>query len=84
MDNLFELPDPDLRMPGLRIGAPPRDYFTADQLRACVLAAIQAEREACAKLCESMAYALDYGGNPYTRERHAQKLASQIRARGKS
>lgn len=61
-----------------------QDGFTADQMRAYALAAVEAEREACAKLCEEMAYALDNGGNPYLYDRKAIQMASKIRERGKS
>lgn len=42
------------------------------------------EREACAKVCEHYAKALDYGGNPYFRSQECQMAANAIRARGKS
>ena len=41
------------------------------------------EREACAKVCEHYAKALDYGGSPYFRSQECQMAANAIRARGK-
>lgn len=39
------------------------------------------EREACAKLCDRHAMALDYAGTPYVRNRDCELAAKAIRAR---
>lgn len=53
--------------------------FTADQMRAYALAAVEAEREACARLCEEKAScAKNLNGAA-----HADACADAIRSRGK-
>ena len=44
--------------------------------------AAEAEREACAKVCDRFAVALDYGGNEYLRSRDCQLAANAIRSQG--
>ena len=41
----------------------------------------EAEREACAQVCDHYATALDYGGSPYTHSRECKQAAAAIRAR---
>ena len=43
----------------------------------------EAEREACAQVCDYYATALDYGSSPYTHSRECKQAAAAIRARGK-
>lgn len=45
--------------------------------------ATEAEREACAQVCDHYATALDYGSSPYTHSRECKQAAAAIRARGK-
>ena len=47
-------------------------------------AAAEAEREACAALCDSKVMALDHGGKEYYRPAPADRCAAAIRARGNS
>ena len=42
----------------------------------------EAEREACAQVCDHYATALDYGSSPYTHSRECKQAAAAIRARG--
>ena len=74
----------------IRLWAPerPRDLdgnaahplYTADQLAA----AVAAERERCASVCDRCASALDYSGNAYVRSRECQQAADAIRAGAKA
>lgn len=45
--------------------------------------ATEAEREACAQVCDHYAHAKDYGGNTYMRSQDCKNAAKTIRARGK-
>lgn len=47
-------------------------------------AAAEAEREACAALCDSKVMALDHGGKEYYRPAPADRIAAAHRARGNS
>ena len=42
----------------------------------------EAEREACAQVCDHYATALDYGSSPYTHSHECKQAAAAIRARG--
>ena len=59
---------------------------TLDEMRAAMGAAMraaaEAEREACAALCDSKVMALDHGGKEYYRPAPADRCAAAIRARG--
>lgn len=46
-------------------------------------AAVAAEREACAKICDRLTMAIDCGGNSYRRPATADQCASAIRAQQK-
>lgn len=46
-------------------------------------AAVAAERERCAAVCDRYASALDYSGNAYVRSRECQQAAAAIRAGAK-
>lgn len=80
MDNSFDLPP--LPEPVAKHVQHKRCYvghvYTADQMRAYARAAVKAEREACAKLCDERAYLWEY---IVEREQEARQLAELIRAR---
>ena len=56
---------------------PKCEVYTADQMRAYAEAAVKAEREACAKLCEAR-----YMGDNNREDMEARACAAAIRARG--
>jgi hypothetical protein len=69
-------------------------WYTERQMRACARAAVEAEREACARVCDAQAierWALYKGRPPYTsrssdyvqgESNGADRCADAIRARG--
>lgn len=74
MTELPPLPEPPCTVPfcqGNNMG------YTADQMRAYAEAAVKAEREACAKLCEAR-----YMGDNNREDMEARACAAAIRARG--
>lgn len=87
MDNLFDLPP--LPEPDGWIGASDLDSdagvegYTADQMRSYARAAVEAEREACAKVCEDHQEMREATGHPREAST-ARKLAGMIHARGKT
>lgn len=50
------------------------------ELRAAILSYGRAERERAAKVCDSLVYATDHGGNKYSRPAPADRCAAYIRA----
>lgn len=56
---------------------------TIDELERFAALVAEAEREACAQVCDHYATALDYGSSPYTHSRECKQAAASIRARGK-
>ena len=58
-----------------------REEVVRLELEAALEAARAEEREACAKLCDHYAMALDYAGEPYVRSRDCELAAKAIRAR---
>lgn len=57
--------------------------FSADQMRAYARAAVEAEREACAKLCKDHQRMREATGHP-REAAAARKLSEMIQQRGKS
>jgi len=59
-----------------------RDAYQAGHAaaKAEAAAAVAAERERCAAVCDRYASALDYSGNAYVRSRECQQAAAAIRA----
>ena len=55
---------------------------TIDELERFAALVAEAEREACAQVCDYYATALDYGSSPYTHSRECKQAAAAIRARG--
>ena len=55
---------------------------TIDELERFAALVAEAEREACAQVCDYYATALDYGSSPYTHSRECKQAAATIRARG--
>ena len=72
MDNLSKLPH---AVAHILLGDDSEDVFTADQMRAYARAAVEAEREACARICDE---------TPDYPTRDSIEMAEAIRARGKS
>lgn len=83
--SLSRLDDDYCTSAGLEIGTICRinDVGFSELERFAALVAA-AEREACAKVCEYRAMALDYSGNQYVRDHAALDCARSIRARGKT
>ena len=73
----FELPH---AVAHILLGDDSEDVFTADQMQAYARAAVEAEREACARLCDPLNPPHDWTTYATTRA----ECASAIRARGKS
>ena len=55
---------------------------TIDELERFAALVAEAEREACAQVCDYYATALDYGSSPYMHSRECKQAAAAIRARG--
>ena len=84
-DQLGPLPEPEFELDGMRIVS--CDRYTADQMRAYALAevsrAVQAEREACAKVCEKIVADTLRLYKGLRRSDGAESCADALRARGK-
>lgn len=54
--------------------------FGDESLRAAILSYGRSERERAAKVCDSLVYAIDHGGNKYSRPAPADRCAAYIRS----